>query len=135
MSYASESKLILRQDDVTDGQYNTSDTITIFAPCRLLRVGAAVTVVADATLVLTITRRVTIGSDDSAEAVTTVTIPNTTAAGKVMYKDITPIDLNPGDQLKYAWANSGTTGRFQGYAEVIPRPEVPANLGDMVASA
>jgi len=136
MSYASESKMVLSQEDILNGQVkNTYDVIKIFEPCRLMRVGWSVKVIVDALIVVTITKRIITGSDASAVAVTTLTLPDTTAVGKLIYKDITPIDLDPGDELKFAMADTGTSSAGICYAVVIPRPEVPANLSDMVASA
>lgn len=136
MSYASESKQVLHQEDILNPQIkNTNDVIKIMSPMRLLRVGWLVTTIMDASVVVTITKRVLPGDDTGAVAVTTLTLPDTTAVGKVVYKDITPIDLDPGDELKFAMANTGTSSAGICYAEVIPRPEVPANLTDMTLSA
>jgi len=136
MSYASESKMVLHQADILNAQVKaTYDIITIFEPCRLMRLGWLVNVILDAELTVTITKRILPGDDTGAVAVTTLTLPNTTAVGKLVYKDITPIDLDPGDQLKFALEDAGTSSAGYCYAVIIPRPEVPANLSDMVASA
>ena len=137
MSYASESKQVMVQEDVVNRNVQgSSDLITIHSPLRLLRVGYTVTTVIAGAMTQTITKRLIPGDDTGEVAVTTLTIPDTTVAGKVLYKDLTPIDLNPGDQIEFATTQAGAqTGAGICFIEVIPRPEVPANLSDMVASA
>jgi hypothetical protein len=136
MSYASETKRILRQKDLlNDAIMNTSDVIDILESCTLIRIGALVTVIADASMTITVTKRVTTGSDEGEVAVDTIVVPNTTAVGKIVYTDVDPVALVPGDQLEFATANTGTSSAFSLFAVVIPKEDVPENETDMVESA
>ncbi len=135
MSYAHGRQVLYQKDKLNDGIKNTSDLIDILDPCTLLRIGALVTVIADASMTITVTRRVTTGNDANEVAIDSIIVPDTTAVGKVVYSDITPTDLNVGDQIEFAIANTGTSSAFQCFAVVSPRPEVPANQTDMVLTA
>jgi hypothetical protein len=134
--YAFESKRILRQEDqLNDGLKNTDDLINILEGCTLLRIGALVTVVADASMTITVTQRILTGSDASAVAVDTIVVPDTTAVGKIVFTDVTPQALNAGDQLKFAIANTGSASAFQIFAVVSPNEQAHENETDMVESA
>ncbi len=136
MSYDKESKFVIHQKDLlNDGVKNTSDIADVLDPCTIVRIGVLVTVIADAVMTITVTRRILTGSDTNEVALGTLTVPNTTAVGKVVYKDITPQDANVGDQIEWAISNDGTSTAFQSFAVAIPRAEVPANQSDMIASA
>ena len=75
----------------------------VVKPCQIKRLMFIVTeaVVADTTApAVRFSQRVTPGSDTNAVVLGTLTIPHGTAVGKVLYKDIDPVDLVPGDSIK-----------------------------------
>jgi|SRR3990172_9658687 len=134
MSIGNDSKMVLlTKDSNTTALKNTTKYIYAFDPCTITRVAAYVDVIVDADMTITITKEAIVGGTST--AVTTLTLPNTTAVGKVVYKDITPVDLAPGNVLKYVVSNTGTATAMILTATGIPRAEVPANLSNMVASA
>ena len=63
------------------------------------------------------------------------TIPTGTAAGKVVWKDVN-VNLNPGDQIVFeteiAATGAGAAGGCRFFAEVVERPEISANLSDVI---
>jgi hypothetical protein len=135
MSYASETKRILTQKLESDQVKSTADTIDILEGCTLIRVGVLITVIADAVVTTVVTRRVTTGSDTNAVAVDSIVIPDTTAVGKIVYCDITPMALDAGDQLLFTCDGGGTSTAFVCFAVVIPNEEPADNEADMVESA
>jgi len=74
----------------------------------------------------------------SATTVGTISIPDATAVGKVVYKDNLSVAFNIGDVMQIAWT-LGTGGSVAGEAVVDwyceSNPEVAANNTDMIASA
>ena len=68
-----------------------------------------------------------------------LTIPTGTAAGKVVYKDLAPVEFFPGDELcfEHTVQTGDGTAAGAGFYDVIMdlEPEVPANESDMIASA
>lgn len=85
-------------------------------------------------------RRPTYGSTTGQVVLGTITIPSGTAAGKVMYKLITPTTLFPGETLTFehtvqaADPGTPTCSGYYGF-EVELDPEVPANQPNLVLSA
>lgn len=131
--------------DDLDAAPGTHGEWLVMRRCQIRRLMFYVTeaVVADTTApAVSFTARVTPGSDSGATVLGTLTIPHGTAVGKVVYKDIEPFTLNPGDTLapkstvQTVDAGSSTeTGQgFYGF-ELHDMPEEPANSGDMVESA
>ena len=88
---------------------------------------------------VTFTRRPTPGSLTGAVLLGTLVIPAGTAIGKVLYKDISPAKLFPGDALALeatvASAGGGAAGMGYYGFDLDLQPEVVANSSDMVASA
>lgn len=85
-------------------------------------------------------RRPTYNSSSGEVLLGQLTIPTGTAAGKVVFKDIDPVVLNPGEELSYEHvtqaADSGTAAGAGFYAvELILDPEVDANQSNMIESA
>ena len=85
-------------------------------------------------------RRPTIASATGEVQLGQITIPDATAAGQVMYKDIEPVTFEVGDELSFELvtqaADAGTAAGDGYYAvEVDESPEEPANESNMVASA
>lgn len=76
-------------------------------------------------------------SASGASTVCTLTVPDQTAVGKVVYKDITPVSFVPGDAIEISWTvGTGTpTGIGMWFIEVEDDPETAANQSDMIASA
>lgn len=73
-------------------------------------------------------------------ALGTLTIPNGTAAGTVIYKDIDPVSIGPGESISYehtVQAVDGGGAAGAGYYKVMvdPDPEYAGNDSDMTASA
>jgi hypothetical protein len=110
-------------------------------PCKVKRVGfllneelaggtsAAPTVV--------FRKRPTPLSSSGDSAVATLTVPDATAVGKVVYKDFSPVAFAVGDAINITWTvGTGTpTGIGRWFLEADDDPETPANNSDMVASA
>lgn len=136
MSYASETPRILRMEEHgTPVAPSGSATINILEGGTLIRIGALVTVIADAESTTTVTQRVTPGSNTDAVACDTIVVPNTTAVGKIVYANVTPQALHAGDQLYFSVAAGGTNTRLEFFAVVIPNEESLLNEADMIASA
>lgn len=76
-------------------------------------------------------------SASGATTIGTLTIPDGTAVGKYVYKDITPVEFTPGDAIEISWTvGSGTpTGIGMWYVEAYDRAESAGNVSDMIASA
>ena len=90
--------------------------------------------------VVTFRKRPTPGSSSGQSTIGTLTIPDLTAAGKVLYKDVTPVLLEVGDSICFdhtTQATDGTSAAGGGYYafEADDDPEDPRNCADMVASA
>jgi len=83
------------------------------------------------------TRRPTPLSATAEVALGTLTIPDATAIGKTLFKDIDPVTLNVGDSMELAHTVGSGTPTGQGYwsVRVIPMPEDPRNESDMIKSA
>lgn len=121
----------------TYGQYLVMKSIYV---TRLeFMVSAAVTAGTGAPVV-TFYRRPTMGSDSGRVAIGTITVPNSASVGQVIYKDVTPVLLSPGEEISMArttQATDGGTAAGQGYYGFVAelKPESPANCTNMVASA
>ena len=134
MSIGTDSKqVLLTKDSNTTALKATTKYIYIFDPCTLYRLNAYVDVIADGDMAMTITKEAIIGGTST--AITTLTVPNTTAVGKTVYKDPTPVDLIPGNVIKIVVSNTGTSTALIFSAVVIPRAEMAANMANSVASA
>ena len=69
-------------------------------------------------------------------AVGTITIPDATAIGKVVYKEVN-VQFEVGDSMEISHTVGTGTPTGMGYAsaECMECPEVPANMSDMIESA
>ena len=110
----------------------------ICKPCRLVRGGFYVTTAISATTAPAVAfkKRIINGSDTGGSTVGTVTIPDTTAQGKVVMKDFTPVSFQPGDVLSLehtVQASSAGAGYY--LFEFDDKPEANGNITDRVASA
>lgn len=111
--------------------------------CALRRISFCVTTAVSATTtapVVTFTKRVTPGSATGSSTIGTLTIPDTTAIGKVVYKDIEPVELNVGDSVllnhttQATGSGSPAGAGYYGF-EVYPLGENISEQSDAVASA
>ncbi len=84
-------------------------------------------------------RRPTLGSASAEVAIATLTIPDTTAIGKVLYKKFAPVAFKPGEGLCFEHTQvcvGGSIACSGHYAmECEDSPEEPANESNMVLSA
>jgi hypothetical protein len=110
---------------------------TVRHSCDLYAVGALIRVALDTdAATLTVTKRVTPYSDSGYAAIATLTIPNETVAGKIVWKAPTaPVKLNAGDELKFVFSNNGGSCYWKPWFEAYPRPEVKGNNSDFIESA
>lgn len=128
-----------------DGAAAVHGEYLVMKRCAIKRImfNVSEAVVADTTApVVRFSRRILQGNDTGAVVLGTLTIPHGTAVGKILYKDIEPVVLEPGDTLmlentqRTVDAGSGTeTG--QGYFgfEAVEVNEAAENETDMIESA
>lgn len=83
------------------------------------------------------TKRPTPLSSSGATTMATLTIPDATAVGKVVYKDFSPVAFVPGDGINITWTiGTGTpTGIGRWFLVAQDDPETAANVSNMIASA
>jgi hypothetical protein len=94
------------------------------------------TVTAVQVITLTYKYRPTPGSDTNAVTVGTLVIPVATAAGKVVYKNLTSqVKLNPGGELVVSAAGASATGSATVGFSGSPSWESPGNNPNAIASA
>ncbi len=98
-------------DIASFGIFNVVERLTLY------RVGALIkTLVATDTAeaVITFDKRITTDSDtgrvEPLVSGALLTIPDTTVVGKIVYEDITPTELSPGDQVVPEVTTAGTDG-------------------------
>ncbi len=112
-------------------------------PCTIRQLSFAVTaenVVGSSTAPYVVfTKYTTPGAGGTSTVIGTVTVPDSTTIGKVIYKDLsTAVAMSVGDVVQIKWV-VGTGGSVAGqgnaawYCEYSP--EIPGNNSDMVASA
>jgi hypothetical protein len=82
-------------------------------------------------------KRPTPKSSSGASTVGTLTIPDATAIGKTVYKNVTPVSFAVGDSMELSWTIGTGTPTGIGFPSFIcdEQPEDPANNSDMIASA
>lgn len=89
--------------------------------------------------VYTFFRRPAIGSDAGIVTIGTLTLPTGTAVSKVLFKDVTPVNLVPGDELVIkcttASVGAGNAGACVFGFEADEDPEDYRDQTNMVASA
>lgn len=110
-------------------------------PCTVRRAFATVvlaTVSTSTVPVITLKKYTAPGAGGTATTVGTLSVPDASAVGKVLYKDNLSTSFAVGDVLQLSWT-LGTGGSVAGEAVVTAEceynPEVPANNTDMTASA
>ena len=110
----------------------------VLKQCRIKRIMFYVTTALNTVTAATVkfSRRPTYNSATGEVSLGTLSLPNGTAAGSVVYKDITPVTLFPGDELSFEQTGqAGTAGAgFYGF-EIEDDPEYASNQTKMVASS
>jgi len=135
MSYASDTKRILRQEDITAYAQSSTDVMDIFESCTLIRLGILITTAANTAITTSVVTLEAYPGATGGTAIDSVLVPTAGAIGEIYYVDVTPTALVPGDQLLWTHSASGSTVRGQCFAVVIPKAEIPGNESDMVESA
>lgn len=110
--------------------------------CRIKRIMFYVTtaIAADVTApVVEVNRRPTYNSASGEILLGQLTLPDGTAAGAVVYKDIEPVQLFPGDELSFEHVTQGVDGSAAAGAgfyavELCDDPEEAANCSKMLES-
>lgn len=87
--------------------------------------------------IVTFKKRPTPLSSTGESTIGTLTIPDGTAIGKTVYKDIDPVALAVGETVHLSWTIGSGTPTGIGIASFIceDAPEEPANNSDMIESA
>ena len=130
---------VLREMDIGASSADHGEYVCI-KPCRIKRIGFIMTgEVAGGTSVaptVVFTKRPTPLSATAESAIGTLTIPDATAVGKVVYKDV-DVALAVGDSVELAHTvGTGTpTGMGHPFLECEDDPEVAGNNSDMIESA
>ena len=147
MGYGYESVLVwdgalhTATADLMTEAADAAQIMDVHVPIRVIRVGVLITETVDSTggsPVVQFDRRVTTGSDTGRGTadVGSVTIPDTTAAGKYVWSDAIKIDLDIGDQVVPQITTAATTAGECHYSIVYQnRNETPDNQSDAVESA
>lgn len=148
MSYTQDNVLqtvigATAEDLTATGAVYTAGEIVFDRQVRVKRLMFLVTttVAADATAPqVEFNKRVTPKSATAEVLLGTLIIPDGTAAGTRIYKDIDPVVIGPGESISFehtVQAADGSSATGAGYylVEVDPDPEYVANQADMVASA
>lgn len=121
-------------DDLSGAAVHTT-FVPVMAQMKVKRLEVLVSVVTVGAATIAFKRRPTFASATGEVTMGSVVVPAATAAGKVVYKDITPVVCFPGDQIVYEITSAATSGSAHyGVAGELD-PEQPANQSDMIASA
>lgn len=112
-------------------------TWNLLEPARIWRLAIKVTVVMSSTggVVFTFRRRPTYGATTAQSSLGTVTATLTAAANTVFYNDITPVNLNAGDQIVCDCTTAATTsGSAIAYVLMDYDPETAVNSSSAAAN-
>jgi hypothetical protein len=108
-------------------------------PTRILGVYATITTATTAADpgTLAFEKRITAGSDTGrvTTGVPTLTILGGTAVGKVVYKEVVPFLVVPGEEIVVKLTDAVAAGAAHISLWVDPQYELPANNANMIASA
>lgn len=116
-------------------------SFTVLSQCQVDQLFFAIStsVVSSGNVIVAFKRRPTIGSTSGEVIIGSLTIPGGAAAGKVYYKQVSPVVCAAGEQIVIevttAAAGMGAAGNGQGFFDAEQDPETNANNPDMVASA
>ncbi len=134
---------IYDSDYTADDLSSTGDggqILDVVEPITVVEVGCLVTTVLNGAATVAFDRRVTTGSDTgrvdglNSDGDAVVTIPDTTAAGKYVYKQVR-VDLDIGDQVVPEVTSGATSGACRYVVKYLPRDETIDNQTDAVESA
>lgn len=138
--FATTTSGVLREIDI-GGSSATHGEYVCFRPCTVRQFSFAVTGedVSGTSVAPTVVfkKHPTPLSATGSSTICTLTVPSGTAVGKVVYKNITPVDFAVGDSIEISWTiGTGTpTGMGHVAAECDYDPEKETNNTDMIASA
>lgn len=85
--------------------------------------------------VIEIRKRPVVGSASSEVAIATLTIPASTAAGKVLYKDLNEVVVAPGESLSLQVTSASAAGAVLLGFSAHEDPEYKLNMANLIASA
>lgn len=105
------------------------------SPISVLRILATVTTATVGAGTITFRKRPTPGSATGQSTLGTLTVPGSSTVGQVIYKEITPVDCDPGCQIIFEVTSAATSGEAVYGFESCERSEVPDNVSAMVESA
>lgn len=150
MSYDKKMGLgyLIRKSNAHDTAENLAAAAAVYGgylvtkPCQVTALKFYVTLAVDAdnvAPVIEVNRRPTYNSSSGEELIAQITVPDGTAAGKVMYKRCDPpVLLQVGDELSFEHATQATdsgTAAGTGFYDVEIEPMGIGTEGDSVASA
>lgn len=107
-------------------------------PCTVKQLACKVSVVMNSTVAIVVTfrRRPVYGSSSGQTSLGTVTIPKTAAADTVVVNNITPVNMNVGDQIVADCTTAATTsGSAIAYVVADFNPETSLNESVTVVTA
>jgi len=127
-------------DLITEATAGDKIVFTALEPCVVMgfRLLIAVTIAYDtptAIAQISLDKRVTFGSDSGRVELAVIVLPDGIVGGKVLYKNITPVKMLPGQQLvvevKVAGVGTTSSGSFKPFVVCAPAPETPGNCPNM----
>lgn len=143
MSYLIKSGMFVPKAAVT--QTSSADlsatgvlgvTYIITRGCEVARLQVLVVVAPTVTApVITFRKRPTVASSVGQSSLGTITIPVGTAIGTVVYKDISPVNMQPGDEIAPDVTTAATAGTGIPAFVLNERTDTAANQSHMLASA
>ena len=108
----------------------------VSSQCELKRLLAHVTTVLNGAATVVAKRRPGgLGVTSGEEVVGTLVLPDASSVGQVLYLDVTPVELEVGDELVFEVTSSATSGGAAYDIELSDDPEDPRENADMVQSA
>lgn len=113
-----------------------------FQQVKINRIAVIVTTAVVADLgapVITFRKRPTPGSSSGQSVVGTITVPDLAVVGSVYYKEINPVELDPGQELAYDVSTAATSagsaaGAVLAVEEYQDDPEFVKDQANMIAS-
>lgn len=140
---------LIRKSNAHDTAENLAATAAVYGgylvtkPCSISGFRFYVTLAVDADVtapVVEVNRRPTYNSSSGEVLLDQITIPDGTAAGKVLVTRFAPVQLNVGDELSFEHltvANDTGTAAGTGFydAEIIIDEESDGNQSDLIVSA
>lgn len=145
----SASHALIRKSNAHDTAEDLTATAAVYGgylvtyPIAIRRIYFYVTealVASSAAAVVEFNQRPMYGTGSGEVLLGQITVPHAAAIGAVYYKDISPVRLNPGDELSYEHVTAITstgTAAGKGFYGILYElaPEAVANNSDMIASA